>query len=63
MIEHDVSKKRNLLISISVSLTEQMFDIILLVEKYPTLRKMMKNKAKYDLPLFLRSLEVMAWLG
>lgn len=63
MIEHDVSKKRNLLISIPVCLTEQMFDIILLVEKYPTLRKMMKNRAKSPLPLFLCSLEVMAWRG
>ena len=63
MIEHDVSKKRNLLISIHVRLTEQMFDIILLDKKYPTLRKMMKNRAKSHLPLFLYSLEVIAWRG
>ena len=39
MIEHDVSKKRNLLISIHVRLTEQVFDIILLDKKYPHLTK------------------------
>lgn len=39
MIEHDVSKKRNLLISIHVRSTEQMFDIILLDKKYPHLTK------------------------
>ena len=60
MIEHDVSKKRNLLISIHVRLTEQMFDIILLDKKYPHLTKDDEKQAKSHLPLFLYSLEVIA---
>lgn len=63
MIEHYVLKKRNLLILVAVRLAEHMFDIILLDKKYPTLRKMMKNRAKSHLPLFLCSMDVIAWRG
>ena len=41
-----MSKKRNLLISIHVRLTEQVFDIILLDKKYPHLTKDDKELGK-----------------